>query len=124
MVVKVELDPSNNFLPGIAALVKQGYVKTYYDGPPYMLSANTAFLWLNLTKKPLNDPAFRRAIAFAIDTQKIVNVAYAGLVQASDPTGLLPTWSKYIDKNVVARYGFKYDTARRRRSALTRSTAT
>ncbi|AEJ62059.1 ABC-type transporter, periplasmic subunit [Spirochaeta thermophila DSM 6578] len=111
MVVKGELDLSNNFLPGIAALVKQGYVKTYYDGPPYMLSANTAFLWLNLTKKPLNDPAFRRAIAFAIDTQKIVNVAYAGLVQASDPTGLLPTWSKYIDKNVVARYGFKYDTA-------------
>ena len=40
-----DIDLSNNFLPGIATLVKGGYqVQTYFPEPPYMLSANTAWL--------------------------------------------------------------------------------
>jgi len=109
MVLKGELDLSNNFLPGIAELSKQGYVKTFYAAAPYMLSANTAVLFLNTTKKPMDDPAFRKALAFSINVQDIVNVAYAGLVKASDPTGLLPTLSKFVDQGVVSRLGFKYD---------------
>jgi len=107
--VKGELDLSNNFLPGVADLVNWGYVTTFYPEAPYMLSANTAFLFMNLTKKPMGDPAFRRAVSFAINVNQIVNIAYANLVEATDPTGLLPTWSKYIDKDVVDRLGFSYD---------------
>ncbi|MCX6101082.1 MAG: ABC transporter substrate-binding protein [Candidatus Bipolaricaulota bacterium] len=66
MVLKGELDLSNNFLPGIAELENKGYVQTYFADAPYMLSANTAVLFLNTTKKPMNDAAFRRALAFAI----------------------------------------------------------
>jgi len=110
MVVKGELDLSNNFLPGIATLAEKGYVKTYFAGPPYMLSANTAVLFLNTTKKPLDDPKFRRALAFAIDVPSIVNVAYANLVKPASPTGLLPTLSKYDDQDVIARLGYTFDT--------------
>lgn len=109
MVLKGELDLSNNFLPGVADLVNWGYVTTFYPEAPYMLSANTAFLFMNLTKKPMDDPIFRRAVSFAINVNQIVNIAYANLVEATDPTGLLPTWLKYVDQDVVKKLGFSYD---------------
>jgi len=108
-LLKGELDLSNNFLPGIAALVEQGYVKTYLPEPPYMLSANTAVLFLNTTKKPMDDPAFRKALAHAINVDDIIRYAFAGLVERANPTGLLPTLSKYVDHEVVEELGFAYD---------------
>ena len=57
----------------------------------------------------MDDPTFRRAVSFAINVNQIVNIAYANLVEATDPTGLLPTWSKYVDQDVVNRLGFSYD---------------
>ncbi len=111
MVLQGGLDLSNNFLPGVATLVNGGYgVQTYYPEPPYMLSANTAWLTLNSTKKPLDDPKFRKAIAYAIDVNQIVTVVYGNIVKAADPTGLLPIWDQYIDKDAVKELGFSYDT--------------
>lgn len=112
MVIKGEIDLSNNFLPGIAELIDKGYVNAYYPEVPYMLSANTAILFLNTTKKPMDDPAFRKALAFAIKTPDIVKIAYAGLVKVANPTGLLPTMEKYVDQDVIDRLGFSYDTAK------------
>lgn len=109
MVLKGELDLSNNFLPGVAELVNKGYVSTYYASPPYMLSANTAVLFLNTTKPPMDDPAFRQALAYAINIDDIVNVAYANLVKAASPTGLLPTLEEYVDQDVVDELGFTYN---------------
>ena len=110
MVLQGGLDLSNNFLPGIATLVKGGYgVQTYYPEPPYMLSANTAWLLTNNTKKPMDDKEFRKALAYAIDTKQIVEVVYGNIVKAADPTGLLPIWDQYIDKNVTKDLGFSYD---------------
>lgn len=115
MVIKGELDLSNNYLPGIADLSSRGYVQTYFAKAPYMLSANTAVLFLNTTKKPMDDAAFRRALAFAINTGDIVNVAYANLVSAANPTGLLPSLSQFVDQDVVKRLGYRYDPAEARR---------
>ena len=106
------IDLSNNFLPGIASIASGigGYgIQTYYPNAPYMLSANTAWLATNDTKKPLNDKVFRRALAEAIDVNKIVTNVYGNIVKAADPTGLLPTWSKYTDPAVVKKYGYKYN---------------
>lgn len=108
-LLKGELDLSNNFLPGIATLTALGYVKTYLPDPPYMLSANTAVLFLNTTKKPMDDPAFRKALAYAINVDDIIEYAFAGLVARANPTGLLPALDKYVDADVVARLGFTYD---------------
>ena len=111
-VMRGDIDLNNNFLPGISTIVKAyGAIKTYYPEAPYHLSANTAWLLMNLTKKPMDDAAFRRAVAFAIDTDKIVNVAYGGMVMKANPTGLLPIWNKYVDQAVVSELGFKYDSA-------------
>jgi peptide/nickel transport system substrate-binding protein len=106
------LDLSNNFLPGVATLVDQGYVSTYFPKAPYMLSANTAWLVTNDLKKPMDDPQFRLAIANAVNVPDIVNKVYGNIVQAADPTGLLPTWDKYIDKAQTAALGFTYDPAK------------
>ncbi len=114
MVIKGELDLSNNYLPGIADLSDRGYVNTYFAGAPYMLSANTAVLFLNTTTPPMDDAAFRRALAFAINTDDIVNVAYANLVRAANPTGLLPSLSDYVDQDLVDQLGFTYDPAQAR----------
>jgi peptide/nickel transport system substrate-binding protein len=112
MLLQGDLDWSNNFLPGIKNLVEGGYgVVTYYPDSPYMLAGNTAVLWLNLTKPPMDDVAFRQAVAHAIDVSQIVDVVYGGIVTAASPTGLLPSegFSKWIDEDLVAQYGFSYD---------------
>ncbi len=104
------LDISNNFLPGIATLVDGGYgVQTYFPESPYMLSANTAWLAMNHTHPPLDDPAFRKALAWAIDVPTIVDVVYTGIVAPASPTGLLPTWEQFVDQAVVDELGFSYD---------------
>lgn len=110
MVLQGDLDLSNNFLPGVATLVDGGYgVETYYPEPPYMLSANTAWLIMNNNTPPMDDPAFRRAMAYAVDVNQIVEVVYGSIVQAANPTGLLPIWDQYIDQDVVDELGFSYD---------------
>ncbi len=110
LVLQGGIDLDNNFLPGVASLVKGGYgIKTYYPDAPYMIPANTVQLIFNLQKKPMNDLAFRKAMAYAINIDDIVQNDYAGLVKASDPTGLLPAWDKYIDKAQVKQLGWSYD---------------
>ncbi len=108
-VIKGDVDLSNNFLPGIATLAEKGYVKTYFEGAPFMQAANTAVLFLNTTKKPMDDAAFRRALAYAINVDDIVRVAYANLVSAASPTGLLPSLAKYDDQAVIDELGWTYD---------------
>jgi peptide/nickel transport system substrate-binding protein len=110
MVLQGGIDLDNNFLPGVASLVKGGYgVKTYYPDAPYMIPANTVQLIFNLNKKPMNDINFRKAMAYAINIDDIVQNDYAGLVKASDPTGLLPAWDKYVDKEQAKKLAWSYD---------------
>lgn len=110
LVLQGAIDLDNNFLPGVASLVKNGYgIKTYYPDAPYMIPANTVQLIFNLNKKPMNDIAFRRAMAYAINVDDIVQNDYAGLVKASDVTGLLPAWDKYVDKAQAKELGWTYD---------------
>jgi peptide/nickel transport system substrate-binding protein len=104
-------DLNNNYLPGVNKLVDSGKVHTYFSKAPYMLSANTAWLEPNTTHKPLDDPAFRRALAQSINVAKIVSDDYGHLVLPASPTGLLPTWSKYVNKNLVKQHGFSFSTA-------------
>jgi peptide/nickel transport system substrate-binding protein len=103
-------DLNNNFLPGVDKLVQAHKVKTYYSKPPYMLSANTAWLEPNTTVKPLNDPNFRRALALALQPKVYAKQAEQNLVLPAVSTGLLPTWAKYNDKAAIKKYGFRHDT--------------
>ena len=103
------IDLFNNFAPKSAI---KGNFKTFYSKAPYHLGANTTWLFPNTTKKPLNDPQFRRALAFSINMNQILDKAYQGLVNKASPTGLLPIWDKWVDKKAVAKLGFSYNLTR------------
>lgn len=105
------LDLSNNFLPGIKQLADSGQVSTFYADEPYMLPGNTAVLVPNATEAPGNDPAFRQALAYAVNVDQIVEVAYGNIVEKASPVGLLPTYEEYYDQDVIAEHGFTYDAA-------------
>ncbi|MEV4835638.1 ABC transporter substrate-binding protein [Nonomuraea sp. NPDC049486] len=111
MLLQKGLDLSNNFMPGVANLINGNFgITSYYDEPPYMLSANTAWLVPNTTKKPMDDPAFRKALATSVDVKKIVEGVYGNLVKAASPTGLLPQWDQFVDQAVVSSDGFTFNT--------------
>jgi peptide/nickel transport system substrate-binding protein len=105
-----QIDLSNNFFPGVDKQIG-GKIQTYYAKAPYMLSANTAWLVPNTTKAPLSDRAFRRALAMSINVNQIVTADYGNIVSKANPTGLLPSWSKWIDQPQAAKLGFKYNVA-------------
>jgi peptide/nickel transport system substrate-binding protein len=100
------IDLFNNFAPKSAI---KGKFKTYFNVQPYHLPANTTWLFPNTTKQPLSDKQFRKALASSINMGQIIDKAYQGLVNKANPTGLLPIWSKWIDKSVVKTYGFSYN---------------
>jgi len=113
LVLQGQEDLNNNYLPGISTLLAGGYaLHTYYPAAPYHIAANTAWLDVNLQKKPLNDVAFRKAIAYAINVNDIVSRDYNNMVQAANPTGLLPIWNKYVDQSVVKKLGISYNPAK------------
>ncbi len=108
--LKDDIDLSNNFFPGVDKVIG-GKVQTYYPKAPYMLSANTAWLVPNTTHAPLNDVAFRRALAMSINVDQIVKADYGNIVAKANPTGLLPTWNKWIDQAQAKKLGFTYNIA-------------
>ena len=109
------LDWSNNYLPGINTLVnaqkgQAGYgFKFYYDAQPYMLSGNTVWLEPNISKAPMSNVNFRRALAYALNPTAIAQGVYGGIAAAATPTGLLPTLNAFVDPAVVSKYGATYD---------------
>ncbi|MFW6256916.1 MAG: ABC transporter substrate-binding protein [Bacillota bacterium] len=111
MLLQEQIDLSNNFLPGTPSIVENPdyNVTTYYEDPPYHVPNNTAMLYFNTEKKGLDDPDFRRAVAFAINPEVVAERAYENTVEKSDPTGLFGGWMEYHSEEVVDEYGFEYD---------------
>ena len=103
------IDWSNNYLPGINSLVgsmggNNGYTIKFFKpaSQNYMMSGNTVWLEPNTTKAPMNNTDFRRALAYALDPEKIVQAVYSGAATPADPTGLLPTLqSTYVTPNAA-----------------------
>jgi peptide/nickel transport system substrate-binding protein len=108
-LLRGNIDLFNNFAPKSAI---RGQFKTYFGGAPYHLGANTTWLFPNTTKKPMNDAQFRRALAYSINMGQIISKAYQGLVAPASPTGLLPIWNKWVDKQAVKQLGFSYNPTR------------
>ncbi len=110
MLMKGELDLSNNFLPGIQRIKDQFGLVTWYEDEPYMLSWNTAVMYMNTLEEPMDDTQFRRAMAFMVNQDTIVDRVYGGLVEAANPTGLFGEgWQAYLDEEIVKESGFEYN---------------
>jgi peptide/nickel transport system substrate-binding protein len=111
MLLQGTVDIDNNYTPGIPSLLQNFKVTTYYKKLPFNLSWNTTMLYMNTKKAPMNDPKFRRALAYAINTQKICDVDYQGGVLKAEPTGFLPTstLAAYLDKNTLKKLFYTYN---------------
>ncbi|MCC3764686.1 ABC transporter substrate-binding protein [Glycomyces sp. TRM65418] len=110
MLVEGRLDLANNFMPGVSDFLQgEPELSTYFDKPPFMAPVNTAMLIPNTTREPLDDPAFRRAMAHAISPGQIVDAVYGGMVSEAHPTGLLPIWERYYDAEAVGELGFVFE---------------
>lgn len=110
LLVEGGLDLANNFMPGVDDFLKgEPELSTYFARPPYMAPVNTAMLIPNTTRRPLDDPAFRRAMAYAINAGEIVDSVYGGMVGEAHPTGLLPIWERYYDAEAVREQGFVFE---------------
>ncbi|MFI6481979.1 ABC transporter substrate-binding protein [Nonomuraea sp. NPDC050663] len=111
LFMQKQLDLANNYIPGMNRIAGEASgIHTYYSQAPYNLSANTAWLVPNTTKKPLNDAAFRKALATSVDVPSIVKNVYGEVVQAASPTGLLPGWKDFDDQAVIGEKGFTFNT--------------
>ena len=86
-------------------------MQTYYTKPPYMLSANTAWLVPEHDARTAERRSFRKALAMSINVDQIVKADYGNIVAKANPTGLLPTWNKWIDQGQASKLGFKYNIA-------------
>lgn len=111
MLMQRTLDLSNYFIPGVPAIKNLYGLTTWFDGPPYMLPANVAMLILNVNRPPLDDAQFRRALAFAVNPQTIVERVFENMVPLCDSTGLFGGWTAYRDAEVAEKHGFWYDPA-------------
>src|SRR5699024_2385291 len=85
-----------------------GQVETYFPEAPYMLSENTAALFPHLLRAPLDDVAFRPALAHAIDVDHIVTGPYAHIVEAAHPPGLLTACERCYDEAVTSEHGLTH----------------
>ncbi|MFW5719090.1 MAG: ABC transporter substrate-binding protein [Halanaerobium sp.] len=113
MLMKGEVDLSNNFLPGIQKIKDQFNLETWYEEEPYMLSWNTAVMYMNTLEEPMGDVDFRKAMSYMVNQETIVDRVYGGLVEAANPTGLFGEgWQAYLDEDVVDEHGFEYDPAK------------
>lgn len=113
-----EVDVMQQFTPEIWKMWQDKHepVGTWYDKAPYQVPGSIPMLVVNTTKKGLDNPKVRRALAFAIDYARIAKTAMS---QYSDPARssvILPRGveEQYFDAQNVAQHGWKYDPAQAR----------
>ena len=108
-----EVDISQQFLPQVwnTWLKNDKPVKTWFDEQPYHLPYQMPSLFMNLHEKPMSDPAFREALAHAINYEKIAQLAMTKYSETMQPGLLLPyePEKQYLDKEDQEKYGWKYN---------------
>jgi len=110
---KGEVDLSQQFCPEIWKMweVKKLPVGTWYKNPPYHIPASLPSLYINIHKYPLSLPQFRRALAYAINYEKIAETAMSRYSIPVKSSLILPVGpeKKYFNEEDVEKFGWKYD---------------
>ncbi len=70
---------------------------------PYFSNNNVVGLWFNVTKAPLNDPAVRQAISYAIDRQALATTGESNDEPAATSTAgmMLPAQQSYLPASLA-----------------------
>jgi peptide/nickel transport system substrate-binding protein len=97
------------FIPNLRELYLSKSSSNHYWFPPVV----NEDVFLNLKNPQLANVAVRRAIAYAIDRQRVAQVAEYGEELPANQTGIVtPTFSNWLDAGVLASMGKEYDPAR------------
>ncbi|HVJ21196.1 MAG TPA: ABC transporter substrate-binding protein, partial [Polyangiaceae bacterium] len=100
------LDASSTFVPRIWLKQKKG-VQSWYQKEPFFIPSAVPMLFVNATKKPLDDAHMRRAMAFSINYRDIRELAVSGYSEPLQPGLILPFGleAKYYNEEDVKQYG-------------------
>ncbi|WP_145029505.1 ABC transporter substrate-binding protein [Paenibacillus sp. Y412MC10] len=99
-----QVDVSQQFIPQVWNMWKNGApIKTYLKDAPYYVPGSMPSIFFNFSKKGLDNPDVRRAIAMSIDYKKISDLAMSGYSAAMQPSLTLNTdaESKYVDQAAI-----------------------
>lgn len=107
---KGDLDASQTFIPRIWMKKKDG-VSTWMEKAPYFVPGALPMLIINCTKVPLNDKAFRRAMAAAINYGDIKELAVSGYSPDIQPGLIMPSGieGKYFNAEEAKKNGVSYN---------------
>lgn len=113
---KGDVDLSQQFIPQIWKIWEGGKpVGAWLSKPPYFyVGGSMPSLIFNLHRKPMSDPAFRRAIAHALNYEKIAELAMTRYSPTMAP-GLISKFGReaqYFDEQLVDERGWDYNPAR------------
>ena len=114
-MVRGNLDVSSIFLPRIWEKTKDS-IRAWSREEPYQLPATITTLVIATPKDPFNNVSFRRALAHAINFEKIKAKAFSNYTPAMQPGFILPfgTEKKYFNKEDAELYGYSYNTQKAR----------
>lgn len=107
---KGDLDASQTFIPRIWLKKKDG-VNTWMEKAPYFVPGALPMFIINCTKEPLNDKAFRRAMAAAINYGDIKELAVSGYSPDILPGLIMPSGieGKYFNADEAKKNGVGYN---------------
>lgn len=86
--------------------------RAWSNESPYFFPAAHIALIPNLTRSPFDNVAVRRAIAYAINYDRLNEIASSNYLTRASPTFLIdyyPHFAKYIDNELEAQYRFDYN---------------
>jgi len=100
------VDWSGIFIPQIWTLFSKG-VGTYYSSPPYFRPHQIVVLYINNQVEELKDPVLRKAIAYAINYNELINKAWYGYTEQASVSlvfGIYPEQRKWINTTLAREY--------------------
>ena len=112
LLLQNQADYAFTQIPNVAQVYNARDPETYVSWWP---PNNNNILYLNTAKAPFDDPAFRKAVAMAIDKDDVAAKAYAGTtVGPAHPTGIIPAQrAEWLSADLQeSGYGFDPDAAR------------
>ncbi|HEY8448075.1 MAG TPA: ABC transporter substrate-binding protein [Thermomicrobiales bacterium] len=111
-----EIDISQTFLPQIWQLWEsRGQpVGTWFREEPYHVPGSIPLLFINVNRKPLDDPRVRRALAYSINYPQIAATAMSRYSVPANSSLIIPDGgeAKFFNADLVAREGWTYDPER------------
>lgn len=114
-MVRGNLDVSSIYLPRIWEKTKDS-IRAWSRVEPYHLPSTITALVIATTKEPFNNVSFRRALAHAIDFEKIKARALSNYTPTMQPGFILPFGieKKYFNKEDADELGYSYNTEKAR----------